>query len=130
TWVPNGPIVFASSWLGSLSAVSPEGGAVRNVSTLDTARGEIGHWHPTALPDGRHVLITAWTKGTGLNDADVAVLDIETGKHRVLFKGAEPHYLDPGFIVFFRAGAYHAVKFDLVSQTVSGETVRVLDDAY
>src|SRR6185503_18747016 len=86
--------------------------------------------HPTALPDGRHVLITAWTKGTGLNDADVAVLDIETGKHRVLFKGAEPHYLDPGFIVFFRAGAYHAVKFDLVSQTVSGETVRVLDDAY
>ena len=129
-WVPDGPIVFAKSWLSSLSAISKEGGAVRSISTLDAARGEIGHWFPNALPDGHHRLMTVWNKATGINDAEIAVLDLDTGKHTVLFKGAEGRYLAPGFIVFFRAGAFHAIRFDAATRTVSGEPARVLDDAY
>ena len=128
-WVPGGLIIFAGSWLQGLSAVSPEGGEVRKLTTLDTSRNEIGHWFPFPLPDGRHVLFTAWTKATGLNDADVALLDLTTGQHRILFKGAEPRYVAPGAIVFFRAGAYHAVRFDPRSLAVSGDPVRVVDDA-
>ncbi len=129
-WLETGRIVFSKSWLSPLSAVSAEGGEVRAVSTLDTGRGEIGHWYPSALPGGRHVLVTIWLKAAGLNDAEVAVLDLATGRHRVLFKGAEARYLAPGFIVFFRAGAYHAVRFDPETHTLAGEPVRVLDDAH
>ena len=129
-WVPNGPILFAKSWLSTLYAISPEGGAAHPVSTLDTVRGEIGHWFPNALPDGHHALMTVWTKATGINDAEIAVLDLDTGKHTILFKGAEARYLAPGFIVFFRAGAFHAIRFDASTRTASGEPVRVLDDAW
>jgi hypothetical protein len=100
------------------------------VSTLDAARGEIGHWYPSALPDGRHALITTWMKASGLNDADVALLDLETGTHRVLFKGSEARYVDPGFLIYLRAGVYYAVRFDPQTAAVSGDPVRVLDDAF
>ncbi|HVQ41589.1 MAG TPA: protein kinase [Vicinamibacterales bacterium] len=129
-WTPDGRIVFSQSWLSPLSTVSKEGGAARSISTLDAARGEIGHWFPHVLPDGHHLLMTVWTKATGINDAEIAVLDIDTGKHTILFKGAEGRYLAPGFIVFFRAGAYHAVRFDAATRIASGEPVRVLDDAH
>ena len=39
-------------------------------------------------------------------------------------------YLAPGFIVFFRAGAYNAVRFDPATLEATGDPVRVLDDAY
>ncbi len=129
TWVPGGPIVFGTGWLQSLSAVSPEGGAVRQLTKLNAEKGEIGHWYPAALPDGRHVLFTVWAKATGLNDAETALLNIDTGEYRTLFKGAEARYVEPGAIVFFRAGAYHAVRFDPATFAVSGEPVRVLEDA-
>ena len=129
-WVPGGPIVFSTSWLTGLSAVSPEGGPVRSVSTLDTSRGEIGHWFPNPLPDGRHLLMSVWVKGSGTNDADVALLDLNTGKHRVLFKGVEARYLSPGFIIYFRAGTFHAIRFDPATLAIAGEPARVLDDAY
>ncbi len=129
-WLADGTIAFARSWLGELSGVSNDGGSVRKLSTLDTARGEIGHWFPGALPGGRHLLMTVWVKGTGLNDAEIAVLDLDSGKHQVLLKGAEGRYVAPGFLVFFRAGAYHAVRFDLATMKVTGDPVRVLDDAY
>ena len=129
-WLPDNTILFAKSWLSELWAVSSDGGQPRKVSTLETSRGEIGHWFPSALPDPHHVLITTWMKGAGVNDSEIAVLNLDSGKHQVLFKGAEGRYVAPGFIVFFRAGAYHAVRFDASTLKASGEPVRVLDDAY
>ena len=129
-WLDNKTIIFCPSWLSELAAVAADGGAVRKISTLDAAHGEIGHWFPSALPDGHHVLMTIWVKGAGLTDSEVAILDLDTGKHHVLFKGAEGRYLAPGFIVYFRAGAYHAVRFDAKTLNTTGESVRVLEDAY
>ena len=128
-WLPNGTILYATSWLGPISAVSGDGGTGRALTTVDAANGEKGHWYPSALPDGRHALFTVWKTGAGLNDAEVALLDVTTGQHRILFKGAEARYLAPGFIVFFRAGAYHAIRFDPVALQVSGDAAPVLNDA-
>ena len=129
-WLNDGTIVFPTSDLSELFAISSQGGTARKVSTLDTARGEIAHASPFALPDSHHLLMTVWGKGAGVNDAEAAVLDLETGKHRVLFKGAGAQYVDPGFIVFFRAGAYHAIRFDPATLRPSGNPVPVLDDAF
>ena len=129
-WMPDNTILFAKSWLSELWSVSVDGGEPRKVSSLNTNRGEIGHWFPSALPDHRHVLITTWKKGAGVNDSEIAVLNLDTGTHEVLFKGVEGRYVAPGFIVFFRAGAYHAIRFDAATFKASGDPVRVLDDAY
>jgi serine/threonine-protein kinase len=130
TWLRPDALIVSTGWLGPLTLVpSDSGGTPRTISTVDSARGEIGHWFPNPLPDRRHVLMTVWNKATGINDADIAVLDTDTGKHTVLFKGAEGRFIAPGYIAFFRAGAFHAIRFDPLTRTVSGDPVRVLDDA-
>ena len=129
-WLQNNTILFPKSWLSPMFVVPIDGGEPRQVSTLDTAKGEIGHWFPSTLPDSDHVLMTVWKKAAGINDAEIAVLDLKTGRHEILFKGAEGRYVASGFIMFFRAGAYHAVRFDPSTRKFSGEPVRVVDDAY
>jgi eukaryotic-like serine/threonine-protein kinase len=128
TWGPDGTIVFSPAWLGGLSEVSAEGGPVKTLTTPDTARGEKGHWFPQFLPDGKHVLFTIWKAATGLNDSDIAVLDVTTGKYRAIMRGAMASYVSPGYLVFYLAGVYQAVRFDLGSLTPSGNPVTVLTD--
>ncbi|NIM02175.1 MAG: hypothetical protein GTN89_15620 [Acidobacteria bacterium] len=62
-------------------------------------------------------------------DADVAVLDVETGEYRKLVRGADAWFLPPGQIVFYRAGSYHAIRFDPDALEVVGDPVPVLEDA-
>jgi hypothetical protein len=91
-------------------------------------RQEIGHWWPAALP-GSRALFTIVRASTGLNDARIALLDVSTGSYRVLFPGAKAIWLPSGYIVFYRTGRYHAVRFDLSLGTVTGEPFPVLEDA-
>jgi WD40 repeat protein len=57
------------------------------------------------------------------------LLDVSTGEYRALFRGAAAWFLPPGHIVYYRAGTYHAIAFDLERLEVSGDPVQVLDDA-
>jgi len=127
-WRRDGTILFASTWLGGLATISAEGGTVKPLTTPDAAHGEKGHWWPRLLPDDRHALFTIWRAGAGLNDASVALIDLDAGTYRVLFAGADAWYLPPGHIIYYRAGAYHAVPFDIATLAVSGEAVPVLRD--
>jgi serine/threonine-protein kinase len=127
-WGPHGRIVFSRAWLSGLSIVSADGGTPTVLTNPDPLKQEIGHWWPAFLPDGR-VLFTIATAGNGLNDARIGLLDPGTGAYRVLFPGAKAEWLPSGHIVFFRAGRYHAVPFDLSSGTVNGDSFPVLDDA-
>ncbi len=127
-WGPDNTILLTRNWYGGISAVSSSGGAIRTVTTPDAAKGEKGHWFPQFLPDGRHVLFTIWKAAGSLNDAEIAVLDVSSGTYKVIMSGAHGSYVAPGFLVFYRAGAYHAVRFDLDSHTPSGDSVTVLTD--
>ena len=127
-WGPGGTILFSRAWLSGLATVSANGGVVKTLTTPDTSRGEKGHWWPRFLPDGRHALFTVWRAGAGLNDASVAVVDLGTGVSRVLCPGADAWYLPPGRIVYYRAGAYHAIPFDLSALRVTGDPVPFLRD--
>ena len=128
-WFPDGRIYFTKIWNdAALSSVPAEGGAVTDVSTLDVAAGERGHWWPQLLPDGRHVIFTIWTKGVGLSEARIGVLDLQTGKHRVLMNGAQGRYTQ-GHLLYFASGIYQMVAFDPVPQAVVGEPRPVLPDA-
>jgi serine/threonine-protein kinase len=127
-WGPGDTILITTNWYGGMSAVSANGGDIRKVTTLDTAHGEKGHWFPQFLPDGRHVIFTIWKAAGGLNDSQIAVLDMASGTYKVIMSGAHGSYVAPGFLVFYRAGAYHAVRFDLASLTPSGDPVMVLTE--
>jgi eukaryotic-like serine/threonine-protein kinase len=127
-WGPDGRIVFSRAWLSGLSIVSADGGTATELTAPDPSKQEIGHWWPAVLPDGR-VLFTIATAGVGLNEARIGLLDPSTRTYRVLFPGAKAEWLSSGHIVFFRAGRYYAVPFELPSGTVTGESFPVLDDA-
>ena len=128
-WGPDKTILFTPGWGTAMFSVSTDGGGKPNaVSTVNAAAGEIGHWWPQLLPDGKSVLFTIWMTGAGINDSKIGVLDLSSGTHRVLAPGAFARYTSSGHVVYFNAGKYFASKFDLKSMTLSGEPVAVMDD--
>jgi serine/threonine-protein kinase len=127
-WSSDGTIVYSSSWLGGLRQVGADGTGDRALTTPDAAKGEKGHWWPQPVPGGRAVLFTLWLAKSGLNDAQVAVLDLKSGAYRSLLPGAHAFFVRPGYVVFYRAGAYHAVALDPDTLEVTGSPVRVLGD--
>ena len=85
TWGRNGRIVYTLSYNTGLSLVSEGGGDARFLTTADTSKGELGHWWPQILPDGDHVLFTAYR--TPIERATIEVLSIKTGERKVLVTG-------------------------------------------
>ncbi|MDP1584042.1 MAG: protein kinase, partial [Bradyrhizobium sp.] len=128
-WGPNDQILFSTGWNGAaLTSVPASGGSVTPASTLDAAAAERGHWWPEFLPDRKHVLFTIWYASAGLSEAKIGVLDLTTGKHRPLFPGARARY-GAGHLLYYHAGGYYLVGFDLQSLSQIGEPQLVLPDA-
>jgi eukaryotic-like serine/threonine-protein kinase len=129
SWAPNGTIYFSRSYSSGLWKVAASGGTAQKVTEPDVAAGENGHRWPQVLPGGRHILFSI-RKGDlrSFDDGPIAVLNLETGSWKtILHGGMYPRYLSTGHLLFGRAGALYAVKFDLDSMTVEGTPRRVLD---
>lgn len=148
TWLPDGTIVFSSTepfvdhpvWDGSvkwgLFRVSANGGTPQLLISVDRAAGgEFAYSGPRSLPDGRAVLFTirkaggAWAQpgAKGVEPdaktatAEVALLDLASGKYRTLIKDAhDATYSPTGHILFMRNQALWAAPFDLGRRAVSG----------
>jgi serine/threonine-protein kinase len=81
------------------------------------------------LPGGRAVLFTITALTGGLEAAQVAVLDLQTGMRRVLVRGgSHAHYVPSGHLVYAAAGALRAVPFDLARLETRGTPVAVVPD--
>jgi len=125
-WSRDGTIVFNHGWISPLHRVSAEGGTAEPATRLDEQDGEIGHWFPDLLPDGRHVLISRWR--TSLNDMSVGVASLDDGEIRDLVPRASfARFVPPDRLLFTRAGAIHVVSFDPDRLEVSGEPVMLVD---
>ena len=71
--------------------------------------------------------ITALTGG--LDAAQVAVLDLQTGTRTVLVRGgSHAHYVPSGHLVYAAAGTLRAVAFDLARLETRGTPVPVVPD--
>ena len=126
SWGRDGTIVFNGGWINSLSRVSADGGTSEPATRLDEADGEIGHWFPDLLPDGRHVLISRWR--TSLNDMSVAVASLDTGEIRDLVPRASfARFVPPNRLLFTRAGAIYVVTLDPDSLEISGRPTALVD---
>jgi serine/threonine-protein kinase len=127
-WSDDGTIAFTSSTGGGLFGVSDRGGEPKPLTAVDRNGHEWSHRWPHFLPGGRAVLFTV--KSTNLqsfDDAEIVVRSLETGEQHPVAQGDSAHYLPTGHLVYARAGALYAVRFDAVRLAVSGAPVKVVE---
>ena len=83
TWGPDDTIIVATNSVDTgLQRVSAAGGPLTVLTRPDRAQGEADHFWPEMLPGGRAVLFTITSLTGGLDAAQVAVLDLQTGARR------------------------------------------------
>jgi serine/threonine-protein kinase len=130
TWGPDDAIIFATASVETgLQRVSAGGGPMTVLTRPDRAQGEADHFWPEMLPGGRALLFTITALTGGLDAAQVAVLDLQTGKHRVLLRGGtHAHYVPSGHLIYAAAGSLRAVPFDLARLETRGTPVTVVPD--
>jgi serine/threonine-protein kinase len=107
----------------------------------DRAQGEADHLWPEPLPGGRAVLFTVTAVIGGLDAAQVAALDLQTGTRTVLLRGGtHARYVSSGLasparaesagghLVYAAAGVLWAVPFDLTRLETRGTPVPVVPE--
>ena len=111
SWGPDDTIVFGTGQPSGLWRVSASGGEPEALTTPETE--QVNHAWPHVLPGGRAVLFTILAGGS-VENAQIAVLDLDTGEQRVLVPGgSNPRYAATGHLVYGVGGTLRAVRFDL-----------------
>jgi serine/threonine protein kinase/Tol biopolymer transport system component len=140
TWVADDTIVASTNnGATGLLRVSTTGGPTTVLTRPDRTQGEADHRWPQALPGGRTVLFTITALNGGIDAAQVAVLDLETGSRTVLFRGGSHARYVPsrqssssrggdGHLVYASAGALWAVAFDPAGPESRGTPVPVVPE--
>jgi serine/threonine-protein kinase len=124
SWGDSDVILFAPATATGLSRVSAAGGEPVVVTTPDPSAGEISHRWPEFLPGGKAALFTIWTGSS--QSARIAVLDVETSKHRILLENASfARYLPTGYLVYVREGRVEAAPFDPERLEIEGPPARL-----
>ena len=92
SWGPNSRIISANHGGGGLWQVADAGGAPEALTTPDSARGELSHRLPHALPDGRAVLFTVQRSpgGSGRRAGGCSVTQF-TSEQKLLVDGRHGH---------------------------------------
>jgi serine/threonine-protein kinase len=129
-WAAGDTIVFATSNTGTgLQTVPARGGSPRVLTRPDASRGESDHVFPDILPGGRAALMTILPSSGRLDDARVAVLDLDTGEVTPVVQGGHnARYLESGHLVYIAGARLHAVAFDLSRRRIRGAPQPVVSD--
>jgi serine/threonine-protein kinase len=129
TWGDDDTIVFATSNSAvGLRRVPAGGGEPVVLTRPNREAGEANHIWPEFLPDSEAVLFTITSATGALADAQVAVLDVDTGERKLLLRGAShAHYVPTGHLLYMAAGGLTAAPFDLARREVGLPTPVVPD---
>jgi serine/threonine-protein kinase len=127
SWGADGTIIFATNLRATgLQRIAVAGGEPSVLTRPNRAGGEDDHLWPEILPGGQAVLFTITATTGGLDQAQIAVLDLRTGTQTVLIRGgSDARYVSSGHLVYAAAGRLHAVAFDLARLAVVGTAVTV-----
>ena len=129
TWLDQDTIVFTSQPRSGLLIIPARGGSPKVLTTVDPAKGERSHRWPVGLPGGKAVLFTVGglAMPDSYDDSAVDAVVVATGERRRILEGASyVRYVPGGYLVFARAGAIYAIRFDAERLQVSGTPVMVL----
>ena len=127
SWGTDGYIYYDGRLEGDGIAKIRESGGQPEIATRpDSATGERYHFMPSALPDGRGILMSI-ARGNPDN-TDIGVLDARIGRHKVLTRGLQGRYSPSGHLVFATAdGMLMGAPFDLDRLELSGDPVLLAD---
>jgi serine/threonine-protein kinase len=130
TWGVDDTIIVATeNGATGLQRVGAGGGPTTVLTRPDRAAGEQDHLWPELLPGARAVLFTITALTGGLDAAQVAVQDLQTGKRTVLVRGGtQAHYVRSGHLAYAAAGTLRAVAFDAARLESRGTPVPVEPD--
>jgi eukaryotic-like serine/threonine-protein kinase len=129
-WNREGVILFSALGNGGpqIVRVAESGGAVTPVTSSVPKNGGFSIL-PQFLPDGRHFLYVVRDGGEGeiyvssLDGAEpVKVLSADSGT-------VDARYASPGYLVFRRARALMAQRFDLNTMSIDGEPIGIAEGA-
>ena len=128
TWGDDGDIIFATvNPATGLQRVPAGGGTPVVLTTPDRARGESDHLWPQYLPGSQAVLFTITSTTGGMDASKVAVLDLRTGRSKVLVSGgSQAQYTPSGHLVYAAAGSLLAVAFDVRRLEILGTPTPVV----
>ena len=126
-WGPDGWIY--ASGLSGVVRVSPRGGTIEPVTTLDSARNDGRHDWPAVLPGGRGGLVTIVPRGNpGPEQWSIGLADFSTRNVSLLLQGVRAVYSSAGYIVFAKAsGVLWAVPFDARTGRLAGRERELAD---
>ncbi len=123
SWNREGVILFSPDANRPLMRVAAAGGAPVAETTL--AAGELGHYWPWFLPDGRHFLLLVDSEKRPTTEIQVGMLG---NKERTRLTVAESgtSYAS-GYLLFVRDGVLTAQPFDTESLKLRGEPIPVAE---
>jgi eukaryotic-like serine/threonine-protein kinase len=130
TWAPDDTIIYATSNATTgLQRIAVAGGPTTVLTRPDRAQGEADHFWPELLPGGRAVLFTIRALTGGVDAAQVAVLDLQTGMRKILVRGgSHAHYVPSGHLVYGAGATLRAVPFDLAALETRGTPAPVIPE--
>jgi eukaryotic-like serine/threonine-protein kinase len=125
TWSDDGWLYFIGGAAQALLRVRAGGGPPQFVARPDTTRDELFFSWPQVLPGGRTVLLTILRR-RGV--ADIAALDVATGKTAVVTPGVQARYARTGHLIVLEAdGSVQASRFDPTHPTRLGQPVTIVE---
>ena len=126
-WGLDDTIIFTPHYASGLWRVPAGGGTPIKLTDPDTAHGELGHFWPQLLPDGKHVVFTGFS--TPVERSKISVYSLDTREQRTLVQGGMHAWYSPtGHLVYAGANSIVAVPFDANRAALSGTGVPALDD--
>jgi serine/threonine-protein kinase len=122
-WAGNEAIIFTKSYNTGLFRISAEGKDSSTLTTPDRGKGELGHWWPQVLPDGEHVMFTAYQ--TPADKSRIEVVSLRTLERRVVLEGGYFGRVSGGRLLFVRGETVMTVPFDKRALTTKGNAAPV-----
>jgi Tol biopolymer transport system component len=130
----NGDLIYAtnhdvSNFLSGQLMRMPEGDGELSV-VLETPEGMSFTW-PHLLPDGNSLLFTSRLNNAPATRANISILSLDSGEHRVLLNGGyNARYSPTGHLLFGRDNDLWAVPFDADTLEITGDGQPVLYDIH
>jgi hypothetical protein len=129
-WNRDNVILFTPKGSSPLYRVSASGGTPVPVTKLDEAAGDVQHWYPSFLPDGRRFLYFAVGSKTGSlidpRGVYIGSLDPDEPPMLVIQGGSNAKYAN-GYIVYIRGGTLVAQAFDADRLQLRGEPIPLVE---
>jgi Tol biopolymer transport system component/predicted Ser/Thr protein kinase len=130
-WNRDGVIILGSSGInagGPLWKVSQTGGVATAITDVDTAKGELFHWAPAFLPDGKHYLYlrSGAPEVAGIYVGSLEANPKDQSRQRILATRSPVSYAN-GYLFFMRDGTLMAQAFEAERLQLSGEPVPVAE---